>query len=76
VVSVNHRLNIFGFLHLDDIGGAGWIHSGNAGMLDLIAALRWVRDNIADFGGNPGNVTVFGESGGGGKVSVLLAMPC
>ena len=75
VVSVNHRLNIFGFLHLDDIGGAGWMHSGNAGMLDLIAALCWVRDNIAAFGGNPGNVTVFGESGGGGKVSVLVAMP-
>ena len=75
VVSVNHRLNIFGFLHLDDIGGAGWMHSGNAGMLDLIAALRWVHDNIAVFGGDPSNVTVFGESGGGGKVSALLAMP-
>src|ERR1700738_4222466 len=75
VVSVNHRLNIFGFLHLDDIGGAGWMHSGNAGMLDLIAALRWVHDNIAVFGGDPSNVTAFGESGGGGKVSALLAMP-
>jgi para-nitrobenzyl esterase len=75
VVSVNHRLNIFGFLHLDDIGGTRWRHSGNAGMLDIVAALRWVRDNIAAFGGDPGNVTVFGESGGGGKVSVLLAMP-
>jgi len=75
VVSVNHRLNIFGFLHLADIGGSAWARSGNAGMLDLIAALRWVRDNIRAFGGNPGNVTVFGESGGGGKVSVLLAMP-
>ena len=75
VVNVNHRLNIFGFLHLADIGGAEWAHSGNAGMLDMIAALRWVRDNIAVFGGDPGNVTIFGESGGGGKVSVLLAMP-
>jgi para-nitrobenzyl esterase len=75
VVSVNHRLNIFGFLHLADLGGSAWAHSGNAGMLDIIAALRWVRDNIAVFGGDPGNITIFGESGGGGKVSVLLAMP-
>jgi para-nitrobenzyl esterase len=75
VVSVNHRLNILGFLHLDDIGGARWMHAGNAGMLDIVAALSWIRDNIAAFGGDPGNVTVFGESGGGGKVSVLLAMP-
>ncbi|HEY3911850.1 MAG TPA: carboxylesterase/lipase family protein [Stellaceae bacterium] len=75
VVNVNHRLNIFGFLHLADIGGAPWAHSGNAGMLDIVAALRWVRDNIAAFGGDPGKVTIFGESGGGGKVSVLLAMP-
>ena len=75
VVSVNHRLNIFGFLHLADLGGSAWTHSGNAGVLDLVAALRWVHDNIARFGGDPGNVTIFGESGGGGKVSVLLAMP-
>jgi para-nitrobenzyl esterase len=75
VVSVNHRLNIFGFLHLADIAGPHWAHSGNAGMLDIVAALRWVRDNVAAFGGDSGNVTVFGESGGGGKVSVLLAMP-
>jgi para-nitrobenzyl esterase len=75
VVNVNHRLNIFGFLHLAAIGGAQWAHSGNAGMLDIVAALGWVRDNIAAFGGDPGNVTIFGESGGGGKVSVLLAMP-
>src|SRR5207245_9877478 len=52
-----------------------WAHSGNAGMLDILAALGWVRNNIAVFGGDPGNVTIFGESGGGGKVSVLLAMP-
>ena len=75
VVNVNHRLNIFGFLHLADIGGPQWAHSGNAGMLDIVAALRWVRDNIAAFGGDPGKVTIFGELGGGGKVSVLLAMP-
>lgn len=75
VVSVNHRLNIFGFMHLADIGGERFAHSGNAGMLDLVAALEWVRDNIERFGGDPGNVTIFGESGGGGKVSVLLAMP-
>ena len=75
VVSVNHRLNIFGFLHLADMGGSVWAHSGNAGMLDIVAALHWVRDDIAAFGGDPDNVTIFGESGGGGKVSVLLAMP-
>jgi para-nitrobenzyl esterase len=75
VVSVNHRLNIFGFLHLADIGGERYAHSGNAGTLDLVAALAWVHDNIAAFGGDPGNITIFGESGGGGKVSVLLAMP-
>jgi para-nitrobenzyl esterase len=75
VVGVNHRLNVLGHLHLADIGGARYAHSGNSGMLDLIAALRWVRDNIAQFGGDPENVTIFGESGGGGKVSTLLAMP-
>jgi para-nitrobenzyl esterase len=75
VVSVNHRLNIFGYLDLSRIGGERFAQSGNVGTLDLIAALRWVRDNIAGFGGDPGNVTIFGESGGGGKVSVLLAMP-
>src|SRR4051794_30903537 len=75
VVSVNHRLNIFGFLQLGDVGGERYAHSGSAGMLDLVAALEWVRDNIGAFGGDPRNVTIFGESGGGGKVSVLLAMP-
>src|SRR3984893_7200271 len=75
VVNVNHRLNIFGFLHLADLGGPAWAHSSNAGLLDLVAALCWVRDNIEGFGGDPGNVTIFGESGGGGKVSVLLTMP-
>jgi len=75
VVSVNHRLNILGYLDLAERGGSRFAHSGNAGSLDLVAALHWVRDNIAQFGGDPGNVTIFGESGGGGKVSVLMAMP-
>src|ERR1700738_2711535 len=75
VVTVNHRLNAFGFLDLSGIGGARYADSGNVGMLDVVAALEWVRDNIARFGGDPGNVTVFGESGGGGKVSTLMAMP-
>ena len=75
VVSVNHRLNICGYLHLEDIGGARFAGSGNAGSLDMIAALEWIRDNIARFGGDPACVTIFGESGGGGKVSALLVMP-
>ena len=70
VVTVNHRLNVFGFLHHPRLP-----RSGNAGMLDLVLALEWVRDNIAAFGGDPGNVTIFGESGGGAKVSYLMAMP-
>jgi para-nitrobenzyl esterase len=74
VVTVNHRLNALGFLDLSGID-AKFAESGNAGMLDIVAALRWVRDNITNFGGDPGNVTVFGESGGGGKVSTLMAMP-
>src|SRR5579883_1777472 len=68
-VTVNHRLNSFGFLYLPEIGAS------NAGMLDIVAALQWVRDNIANFGGDPNNVTIFGQSGGAGKVSTLLAMP-
>ncbi len=75
VVTVNHRLGAFGFLHLGDDFGPEYIDSGNAGMLDLVLALRWVRDNAAAFGGDPGNVTLFGESGGGGKISTLLGMP-
>ncbi len=75
VVTVNHRLNAFGFLFLPDIGGAKYAHASNVGMLDIVAALQWVRDNIAAFGGDPGNVTIFGQSGGGGKVSTLMAMP-
>ena len=75
VVTINHRLNIFGYLHLGDIGGEKYAASGNAGMLDLVAGLEWVRDNIVQFGGDPDNVMIFGESGGGAKVCSLLAMP-
>jgi para-nitrobenzyl esterase len=75
LVTVNQRLNIFGHLDLSEFGGDDYARSGNAGTLDMIAALHWVRDNIARFGGDPGCVTIFGESGGGGKVSTLLAMP-
>jgi para-nitrobenzyl esterase len=75
LVTVNQRLNIFGHLDLSDIGGADYAESGNAGVLDMLAALRWVRDNIAAFGGDAANVTIFGESGGGGKVTTLLATP-
>jgi len=74
VVGINHRLNVFGYLYLGEIGGPKYADSGNVGMLDCVLALEWVRDNIAHFGGDPNNVTIFGESGGGGKVSVLMAM--
>ena len=74
VVSINHRLNILGYLDLSDFG-AEYANSGNAGGDDIIAALRWVRDNIAAFGGDPGNVTMFGQSGGGAKVTTLLQTP-
>ncbi|MCC7268722.1 MAG: carboxylesterase/lipase family protein, partial [Caulobacteraceae bacterium] len=74
-VTVNHRLNVFGYLHLADHFGPDYAQSGVAGMLDIVLALEWVRDNIAAFGGDPGNVTIFGESGGGWKVSLLQAMP-
>jgi para-nitrobenzyl esterase len=75
VVTVNHRLNVFGYLHLLDVGGARYAQSANVGMLDTIQSLEWVRDNIERFGGDPANVTIFGQSGGGGKVSTLLGMP-
>ena len=70
VVTVNHRLNLFGYLYLP-----GFPDSGNAGMLDLVLALRWVRDNIAAFGGDPGCVTLVGQSGGGAKIATLMAIP-
>ncbi len=76
VVSLNHRVGAVGFLNLASIGGPRYAASANAGMLDIVAALEWVRDNIANFGGDPRNVTVFGQSGGGGKVTALMAMPC
>jgi para-nitrobenzyl esterase len=75
IVTVNHRLGIFGYLHLGELLGPDYATSGNVGMLDLVAALEWVRDNVRQFGGDPANVTIFGESGGGLKVSTLLAMP-
>ena len=75
VVTHNHRLNIFGYLNLAEIGGERYAASGNVGMLDIVAVLEWVRDNIANFGGDPGNVLIYGQSGGGGKVSHLMAMP-
>ena len=74
VVSVNHRLNILGFLDLSAVSPK-YKESGNVGMLDVVQALEWVRDNIARFGGDPSNVTIFGESGGGGKVGTLMCMP-
>ena len=74
VVTLNHRLNVLGFLDLSAYG-AKYAHSGNLGMTDIVKALEWVRDNIANFGGDPANVTIFGQSGGGGKVSTLMAMP-
>jgi para-nitrobenzyl esterase len=75
VVTVNYRLNGFGFLALDAHFGNEFADSGSVGILDQIAALRWVQENIASFGGDPSNVTIFGESAGGGSVGTLLASP-
>jgi len=76
VVTVNHRLASFGYLHLADLGApAEFAQAGVVGMMDLVASLEWVRDNIANFGGDPARVMVFGQSGGGAKVSTILAMP-
>ena len=77
VVTLNHRLNVFGFTYLAGPRRKNekYADSGNVGMRDIVLALEWVRDNIASFGGDPGNVTIFGQSGGGGKVGTLLAMP-
>jgi para-nitrobenzyl esterase len=75
VVASNHRLGLFGYLYLGELGGEEYSTSGNQGILDIIAALSWVRENIATFGGDPGNVMLFGESGGGFKTSTLMAMP-
>ena len=73
-VSVNHRLNALGFLDVSEVGGEPYAESGNVGMTDLVAALRWVRDNIANFGGDPDNVMIYGQSGGGSKVTTLMGM--
>lgn len=74
VVTVNHRLNAFGYLHLGEFDER-YAESGNVGQLDLVAALQWVREHAAEFGGDAGNVTVFGQSGGGAKIATLMAMP-
>jgi para-nitrobenzyl esterase len=73
--SINHRLGPLGYCNLAGVGGEKFAASGNAGMLDIVAALEWVHDNIANFGGDPGNVTIMGQSGGGAKVCMLTAMP-
>lgn len=74
LVSINHRLNILGFLDLSEFGDK-YKSSANASFYDLVVALQWVRDNISNFGGDPGNITIFGQSGGGGKVSTLMSSP-
>jgi len=74
-VSINHRLGPLGYCNLAGVGGERFAASGNAGMLDIVAALEWVRNNIANFGGDPDNVTIMGQSGGGAKVCILTAMP-
>jgi para-nitrobenzyl esterase len=75
VVTVNHRLNSFGYLYLAELGSEALADSGNVGQLDLIQALRWVREHAHEFGGDAGNITVFGQSGGGAKIATLMAMP-
>jgi para-nitrobenzyl esterase len=75
VVTLNHRLSLFGFLYLAEVGGAKYAEATNVGMRDIVLALEWVRRNIANFGGDPGNVTIWGQSGGGGKTSMLTAWP-
>jgi para-nitrobenzyl esterase len=74
LVSINHRLNLLGFMDLSDFGEK-YRYSGVAGVMDMVKALEWVHDNIAAFGGDPDNVTIFGQSGGGGKVNILLGTP-
>lgn len=75
VVSINHRLNAFGYLYLARFGGAEFADSGNVGQLDILLALQWVKENIAEFGGDPNRVMVFGQSGGGAKIATMMAMP-
>jgi para-nitrobenzyl esterase len=73
--SLNHRLGPLGFADFSSVGGVRYTDSGNVGMMDIVAALKWIRDNISNFGGDPGNVTIMGQSGGGAKVCILTAMP-
>lgn len=75
VVTVNHRLNALGYLYLAQLGDGSFADSGNVGQLDLVQALQWVRQHAQEFGGDAGNVTVFGQSGGGAKIATLMAMP-
>ncbi len=75
VVALNHRLGLFGYLYLGELGGEEYSTSGNQGILDIVAALTWVKQNIATFGGDPNNVLLFGESGGGFKTCALMGMP-
>ncbi|HEV8693204.1 MAG TPA: carboxylesterase/lipase family protein [Lysobacter sp.] len=75
VVTLNHRINAFGYLYLAELAGSEYADSGNVGQLDLIRALQWVREHAGEFGGDAGNVTVFGQSGGGAKIATLMAMP-
>lgn len=75
VVTVNHRLNVFGYLYLAQLGDARFADSGNVGQLDLVQALHWVRQHAAEFGGDADNITVVGQSGGGAKIATLMAMP-
>jgi para-nitrobenzyl esterase len=75
VVATNHRLGLFGYLYLGDLGGEEYASSGNQGLLDIGDGLKWVQENIEAFGGDPANVMIFGESGGGAKTSCLYAMP-
>ena len=75
VVTINHRINVLGFTYLEEFGGPEFAQSGDVGMLDIVHALTWVRQNIERFGGDPNTVTIFGQSGGGRKVATLLAMP-
>ena len=74
-VTVNHRLNLLGFLDMSEIGGPAYADSVNVGMTDLVASLRWIRENIANFGGDPDAVMIYGQSGGGSKVTCLMGMP-
>jgi para-nitrobenzyl esterase len=74
-VTVNHRLNLLGFLDLSEIGGPAYEDSVNVGMTDLVASLRWIRENIANFGGDPDAIMIYGQSGGGSKVTCLMGMP-